>query len=178
MLLIISGPSAIGKDSTWLRICENSFGFERIVPYTTRGRRPEEKEGFDYFFVTKAEFHDLIKQKKLLEWDYFNKNYYGTPILNLDDTRNYAIHALGRIALRLKQKVHSTYLVMLLPEDNSILSERLVQRGYRGDDLLFRNYHHLEEKEHAPLFDFVVPNAEAVTTYEAEEIIQKILNNY
>lgn len=178
MLLIFSGPSTIGKDSKWLRTCEQAFKFERIVPYTTREKRPNEKDGFDYNFVTKPEFHNLIQECKLLEWDYFNNNYYGTPKLSLDKNKRYVLHSLGRIALRIKQKMKNTFIVMLLPDDENIIDKRLRDRGYKDIDYVIRQNHYSEERDHALLFDFIIPNAETVTDYEAEKLIEKIIEDW
>jgi len=178
MILIFSGPSAIGKDSTWIRISEK-LGFNRYVPFTTREIRTQEKNGFDYNFITIQEFQEKIKNNEFFEWDYFANNYYGTDIsiLNLLNQSDIVFHALGKIALKLRNKLPQVKLVMLLPSDHSILVNRLHNRGYLDDNMFFRINHYFEEETHSNLFDFVVPNAESVTDYEAELLINKILFN-
>ena len=88
MLLLISGPTCIGKDTVWVKTAEN-IGFTRVIPYTTRKKRTGEEDGECYKFIKKSTFEKLILDNKLIEWDYFNGNYYGThaSILELSNAK-------------------------------------------------------------------------------------------
>lgn len=178
MVLIFSGPTTIGKDRTWVRVTEQ-LGFKKYVPFTTRKIRVGEQDGIDYHFVSTQAFQDMIRDRRLLEWDFFDGNYYGTDtsILLESKSHNIVLHALARIALRIRTKLDNTNLVMLLPADEAVLRKRMQERGYTGSHLAVRFSHYEEEKTHAPLFDHIVPDAETLTDFEAEQIIKKIIDD-
>lgn len=177
MTLTFSGSSTIGKDSTWLRLAEK-LGFQKIVPYTTRKKRDNESHGVDYHFLDISEFQEKIRNGAFIEWDYFAGNYYATDIsiIELHKTNNLVFHELARKAIRIKKKIPSLVTIMLLASDEQIIMDRLKKRGYNQDDYFFRLHHYKEEKAHAPLFDYVIPNAENLSDYESSELIKKIMS--
>jgi guanylate kinase len=67
LLIVISGPSASGKDTVVQRMKEHGQEFQFVVTATTRERRPGEVHGRDYWFVSKAEFARMVKEGELLE---------------------------------------------------------------------------------------------------------------
>ena len=79
LLIVISGPSGAGKGT----ICSNIRGEMPNLVYsvsmTTREPRVGEKEGINYFFRTKEEFEEMIRQDQLIEYARYVENYYGTP---------------------------------------------------------------------------------------------------
>jgi len=176
MLLTLSGPSAVGKDSTWVRIAE-TLGFSREVPFTSRHMRTGEIDHRDYHFVNKEEFQRLIRDNKLTEWDYALGNYYGTAISlreRLMSGENIVMQVLGRMALRLKRSFPQTHTIILATSEIETLEQRLIQRGYTCDELRQRVLHGLEELTHAPLFDLVVPDADIMTDFDVTRILQDI----
>lgn len=76
MKIILVGPSCCGKD--FLRAQLEDRGFQYCVTCTTRNPRENEENGIDYYFLNKDKFRSLIKNKQFIEYDFFNKNYYGT----------------------------------------------------------------------------------------------------
>jgi len=179
MIITFSGPSTIGKDSTWIRITEE-LGFLKVVPYTTREKRANEIIGDDYHFLTINECQEKIRTNQFLEWDYFNSNYYATGIevIELEKNHNLVFHELARKALRIKRSMPKVKAVMLLFSNEKILLERLYERGYDEDEIKIRYNHYLEERTHSPLFDFVIPNAELLTDFEARLIVSKIFESF
>lgn len=179
MILTFSGPSTIGKDSNWIASSVD-LGFKKIVPFTTRLMRESETEGDDYHFLSVEEFQRMIRLNEFIEWDYFNGSYYGTSakIADCKISENFVFHELARKAIRIKRKLPHAVAVMLLPTNRSTIEKRLQERGYEGDDYVFRFHHFLEELEHAPLFDHVVPDAESLSKYESTEIIKNIMSGY
>lgn len=75
-MIIISGPSTVGKNPFIYEICER-YAFTYVIPYTTRKMRYDELEGKDYIFLSKKEFQSRIKSREMNEWDYCLENYYG-----------------------------------------------------------------------------------------------------
>ena len=85
VLIVISGPSGVGKGTVRASIFEQeNHNLEYSISMTTRKPRPTETDGVDYFFVDEKSFVDKIAQGGLLEWARFVGNYYGTPKDNVD----------------------------------------------------------------------------------------------
>src|SRR5687768_13674708 len=83
VLLVLSGPSGVGKDTVWkaARSCLPSFA--KATTCTTRARRPGEEEGVHYFFVSDEEFDHMIAGHQLLEWAHVHDNRYGVPMTSV-----------------------------------------------------------------------------------------------
>src|SRR4051794_29860607 len=79
LLVVISGPSGVGKDVTLNRMRELGYPSHSAVTATPRPRRPNEVEGRDYHFKTLAEFEEMRRTGKLLEWAEVYGHYYGIP---------------------------------------------------------------------------------------------------
>ncbi len=79
LLIVISGPSGVGKDTVIQCMMERGLPFHFVVTATTRPPRPEERHGVDYFFLTKDEFAEMIDQDELLEYAIVYNDYKGIP---------------------------------------------------------------------------------------------------
>lgn len=93
-LVILSGPSGVGKDTViaeWARLDPR---VERVVAYTTRTPRAGEMDGVDYHFVTPAEFCDKADRGEFLEWKEVHENLYATPLLDME-----AMLQAGKVAI-------------------------------------------------------------------------------
>lgn len=179
MLIAIAGPSTIGKDRMWTKVAEG-LGFSYEVPYTTRPKRFDESPGQEYNFVSIEQFQSLIRANQLTEWDYVLRNYYGTGLTlrqRILEGEDLVIPVLGRMALRLKRAFPvQVRTVMLTTSDWSTLDRRLHDRGYRDDDLVLRKAHAEEEALHAPLVDFVVPDADILQLAEVTRVLHEIIS--
>ena len=79
-LIVICGPSGAGKKTVWSGIIDQKkYNTIFSISMTTRERRPGEKDGLDYFYVSRKKFENAINDKKMLEWAIYVNNYYGTP---------------------------------------------------------------------------------------------------
>ena len=78
-LIVISGPSGAGKDSIVEGLLKQNKNVSLSVSATTRLPRGEEKDGVNYFFLTREQFEEKIKENEFLEYAEYNGNYYGTP---------------------------------------------------------------------------------------------------
>ncbi len=79
---MVSGPSGSGKTTLLKRLTRDRLiakKLARSVSYTTRAKRPGERQGRDYFFITQQEFRRFLREKKIIEWTKYLNNYYATP---------------------------------------------------------------------------------------------------
>src|SRR5437879_11998485 len=83
LLIVISGPSGVGKDTVIKRLLELDPNLRYSVSYTTRPPRPGEVDGVNYQFVSRADFESLIREGAFLEAATYDANLYGTPIAQL-----------------------------------------------------------------------------------------------
>ena len=84
-VLVVVGPSGVGKDTVMQKIFEKyPNSFKKGTTHTTRQIRPGEKEGVNYYYVSKDEFLQLQKENKLVENNLYNNNYYGLSKMELE----------------------------------------------------------------------------------------------
>lgn len=172
MLVIISGPSGVGKD-TLVRELVARYGGRFETPYTTRQARPDERDGSDYHFVSRDDFQRRVRDRAMVEWDYCLGEYYGFAwSLKPRDNEIVVTHALARMAVRIWARLFpSVRLVFLMPRDSSALAARLEQRCGSTEEVSARLAHGEEEMVHAALFHHLLTVAggrEALAIYEGE----------
>jgi guanylate kinase len=158
MLVIVSGPSGVGKSRLIALAC-SQFGFARSVPITTRSKRPGEVEGLDYEFVSKSRFRSLIIEGQLCMWDFTLRHYYGYRVdlrRRCSSGEAIVIHALARMGLRFFQDNSDVFLVFLDSPSDALLDHRLADRAYDETELLLRRQHWAEEREHSSMFHLVL----------------------
>lgn len=132
LLIVVSGPSGAGKDTICNKVIEDSDNIWLSISMTSRNSRGNEKEGKNYFFVTKEEFEQKIKDGKLLEYTNYNGNYYGTPKDKLEDYLNRGIDVILVLdingAINIKKLVPSALFIFIMPPDMETLKKRLIAR--------------------------------------------------
>ena len=79
LLVVLSGPSGVGKDTILMRMRDIGFPFHFVVTATSRAQRPGERDGYDYHFVSKERFEEMIARGELLEWAEVYGHYKGIP---------------------------------------------------------------------------------------------------
>ena len=134
-MLVISGASASGKTEVARIICKK-YGLNRVITVTTREKRVGEQDGVDYFFVSKEQFKELIKEDKLVEYTLYNNNYYGSPKSEILDNKILVIEAQG-----LKSYValnNPSIVTFALVADKKIREARMVSRGDKKEDIIKR----------------------------------------
>lgn len=164
MLVIVSGPPAVGK-SRFVAQAREQLGWGGVVPWTTRPRRPGEVDAREYRFVDDVEFGRAREQGQFVEADTAAGHVYGLLGDDLERAREadapIVMHAMARVALRLRERVRpAAVLVFLDPHDPRVLERRLDARGCFGADREARRAHARDELAHAPLFDLRVPRGE------------------
>lgn len=178
MLIVLSGPSGVGKGTVRKEIFsrpDNTFHYS--VSMTTRQKRPGEVNGKDYFFVSKEEFEREIENGGVLEYAKYVDNYYGTPLkyVNemLDQGKDVFLEIEVKGAMQVRKKVPDGLFIFLTPPDLMELRQRIINRG--TDDLETidkRMDKAVEEIEMMQNYDYAVVNDEVP---KAAEKIQTII---
>lgn len=164
LLIVISGPSGVGKDVTINCLKESGYPFHFVVTATTRPKRSEEVDGVDYFFVSKSEFADLIENDELLEYAVVYGDYKGIPKQQVRQALASGKDVIMRIDVQgaetIRRLVPEAILIYLSAESEEALVQRLRERKTDPEDQLkIRIATAREEAKRLDLFDYVVINA-------------------
>ncbi|CRH94215.1 guanylate kinase [Chlamydia trachomatis] len=192
LLIVFSGPSGVGKGTVRKEIFSTpDHKFEYSVSMTTRPQRPGEVDGVDYFFRSREEFEDLIRQGQMLEYAEYVGNYYGTPLTYVNETLNRGIDVFLEIevqgALQVKQKVPDGVFIFLTPPDLDELKDRLVGRGTDSQEVIAKRIERAREEialmreyDYAVVNDQVPLAAERVKRIiEAEHFrVDRVISRY
>lgn len=132
-LFVISGPSGAGKDSVVKKLRENHPEIAKTVSATTRGPRPGEQEGADYYYCTPEKFQQLLAEDQIVEHNFYNQTYYGTLRSEVDRNLN-AGHPVVLVidvhgAANIKRIYPGANTIFLLPPSIEELERRLRGRG-------------------------------------------------
>ncbi|RCW17744.1 guanylate kinase [Streptococcus gallolyticus] len=151
LLIVFSGPSGVGKGTVRQEIFSTpDHKFEYSVSMTTRQKRPREVDGVDYFFRTREEFEELIKNGQMLEYAEYVGNYYGTPLTYVNETLDKGIDVFLEIevqgALQVKKKVPDGVFIFLTPPDLDELKDRLVGRGTDSEEVIRQRIERAKEE--------------------------------
>ena len=140
-ILVIVGPSGVGKDTLMNKILDKYSGkFKKAVSYTSRKKRPGEREGYNYHYVTKEEFLKLIEENKIVEYYFYSGNYYGLPKKELDErTKDKKILYIN-IGVSATEKIHEfnvpANFIAILPPSLEVLENRLKGRKTESEKVI------------------------------------------
>jgi guanylate kinase len=177
-LVVMAGPSAVGKGTLAKFIIENYSGFHLSVSATTRAPREAEIEGISYFFLSESEFMKRVDSGQMLEWaTVHGKHRYGTPRAAVEESLGKGITVLLEIdvqgAFQVKEAFPEAVLVFVEPPSFEELKNRLDKRGTESEsDKQLRLETAREELEQAKLFDFIVTNDEVARC--AQEVVDLV----
>lgn len=163
ILFILSGPSGVGKGTVRARLFERDDRLKYSISVTTRNKRPGEVDGVDYFFKTKEEFEQLIKEDKLLEYAKYVDNYYGTPREYVETTLAKGYDVLLEIEVQGAMQVQKSFpdgvFIFLFPPSLTELKNRILTRGTESEELIqSRMTKALSEIDMVHEYDYVVVN--------------------
>jgi len=166
LLVVISGPSGVGKDTLIERSRERDPSLRYSVSYTTRKPRPGEVDGASYFFVSRQKFEELIAQGFFLECATYNGNYYGTPVAAVEEARAAGHDILLKIevqgaALVRKRVPDGLFIFIAPPSKQELVRRQELREGAAPDEDMVERLKIAEtEMKLAAEYDHVVINDE------------------
>ena len=163
LLVVLSGPSGVGKDAVLERMKRLGSPYHFAVTATTRPMRDGEREGEPYHFVARDEFERMIANGELLEWAEVYGNLYGVPRAQVERALSEGRDVLVKVdvqgAKTIRGLAPDAMLVFLAPPSMDELARRLTSRGTEAEESLRRRLREAEaEMDAAALFDHVVVN--------------------
>ncbi|KAK6130397.1 hypothetical protein DH2020_035807 [Rehmannia glutinosa] len=166
LIIVISGPSGVGKDSVIKRLREVREDLHFVVTATSRAKRQGEVDGKDYFFMSKDEFLSMIEKNELLEYALVYGDYKGIPKQQIREYMAKGCDIVLRVDIQgastLKRILrNNAVFVFLVAESEEALVKRLIDRKTESTEaLLMRVASAKEELKHLKEFDYVVVNKE------------------
>lgn len=164
LLIVISGPSGVGKDSVLGRMKERDLPFHFVVTATTRKQRKSEEEGVDYFFVSREQFETMIEKDQLIEHALVYNEYKGVPKRQVVEALQSGVDVVMRLDVQGAQTVRilapEALLIFLDAGDEGELVRRLKDRRTETNEALqLRLETAREERKRIDLFDYYVVNS-------------------
>ncbi len=176
LLVVLSGPSGVGKDATIQRMEELGYPCHFVVTATTRARRPNEVDGVDYHFMSEAEFTAMIARGELLEHAIVYGQYKGIPKAGIRAALASGRDVIMRVdvqgAATVCRLVPQAVTIFLTAESEEALIERLRRRRTEDDAQLQRRIETARaELSHAAEFKYRVINCECALDGTVDEVL-------
>jgi guanylate kinase len=161
LLVVLSGPSGVGKDAVLARMKKSKRPLHYVVTATTRPRRAREKDGVDYHFLSQQQFQTMVNERRFLEWAEVYGNYYGVPREDITSALSGGLDVIVKVdvqgAATIKGILPRAVLIFLMPPSVEELGKRLNgRRSECSEDLALRLRRARDEIESLPLFDYVI----------------------
>ena len=140
-VLVVVGPSGAGKDTVMQKVFEKHPDyFKKGVTHTTRKMRPGEKEGYNYYYISKEDFLKLKDENSFVEYNFYNGNYYGLSKKELENGTKTDKILYVIIDINGAKFVHDANIpanfVAILPPSEEILERRLKGRGTETPEVI------------------------------------------
>lgn len=150
LLIVISGFSGAGKGTLMKKLIENYDQYALSISMTTRAPRDGEVDGREYFFVTREQFEDKIKQGGFIEHAQYCGNYYGTPKdyveQQLENGKDVILEIEIQGAMKVKEQFPDAVLLFVMPPSIAVLHQRLIGRGTETEEVIFERLQRAEEE--------------------------------
>jgi guanylate kinase len=174
LLIVISGPSGVGKDTIIRRLLELDGNLQYSVSYTTRAPRKDEVDGVNYHFVDRDGFEQLIKEGAFLEHATYDGKLYGTPVADVERARDAGRDVVLKIevqgAEQVRQRAKDALLIFVAPPSTEELVRRQTLRATESaEDRAARMRIAEHEMDYASNYDHVVVND------DLERVVAEIL---
>ena len=163
LLIVISGPSGVGKDSVVQRMMERGMPFHFVVTATTREKREAEVHGKDYWFLSKNEFARMIEHNELIEYAIVYGDYKGIPKAQVREALESGKDVVMRLDVQGAETVRKlapeALLIFITCESEDELERRLRERKTEtADSLSLRIATARKELQRIEAFDYVIVN--------------------
>lgn len=163
LLIVISGPSAVGKDAVVQCLLEDSEAFAFVVTVNTRPPRSSERHGVDYHFVTREQFQRMVAEGEMLEYAQVYDDFKGVPKAGVRQALASGKDVVLRLdvqgAATIRRLCPEALLIFLAPESESVLLERMKSRpGDTPESVKLRLATFQQEMQRVEEFDYMVPN--------------------
>lgn len=180
LLVILSGPSGVGKDAILDELALRGHDFHRVITCTTRSPREGEQHGVHYYFVTDAEFDDLIENDGLLEHAVVYGHRSGVPRQQVLDAmaagRDVVVRTDVQGAASIKALMPDAVLVFVAPTSLAEIEERIRARASDDEDRIQRRLQTAEaEMRRQPEFEHVIINVPGELAASVDQL-EAILN--
>ena len=175
-LVILSGPSGVGKDTIIDAWREINPRVERVVAYTTRSPRVGEVDGLDYNFVSTDDFHFKVKNGEFLEFKEVHGNWYATPLTDMEDLLRAGKVAILKIdvqgALHAMTLRKDAISIFILPPSMNELEQRILGRGTDSPEVIAKRLANAEDEVAlAPKYQHRIVNLDVEMTVSLLERI-------
>lgn len=163
LLIVISGPTAVGKDAVIKLMFERKFPIHFVVTATNRLRRMTEVDGVDYIFVSTERFQQMIENNELIEYSWVYNAYKGIPRNQVEQALSSGKDVILRIDTQGARKIRLIYpecvQIFLVPKNKKELEERIRKRGTEDEEQVrIRLATASEELQCITNFDYIVVN--------------------
>lgn len=163
-LFVISGPSGVGKGTICKKLLKKLDSAALSISMTTRPSRRGEKDGVNYFFVSKEGFKKAIETDLLLEYAEVYGNYYGTPksyvFSQLEEGKDVILEIDVQGALNVKKNYEDSVLIFIMPPSINELENRIRKRGKDSEEIIKKRMACARaEIDLKGKYDFVVVNS-------------------
>jgi guanylate kinase len=179
LLVVISGPSGVGKDTLIQRLLQLDPNLRYSVSYTTRAPRPGEVDGVNYSFVSREKFEELIKKGHFVEYATYDGQLYGTPAAPVEAARAAGHDILLKIDVQGAQQVRrrasdGLFIFIAPPNTEELVRRQELRRSDSPEDMTERRRIAEKEMAYARDYDHIVINDDLERAVaEVLEIIRK-----
>ena len=162
-VFIISAPSGSGKSTLVSHLMHRVAGLRFSVSYTTRPARGQERDGQDYFFISREEFEQRVAKGEFLEYAEVFGNYYGTHVSELERAAAEGLDLVLDIDVQgerqLKERIPAAVSIFILAPSREVLEQRLRARSQDSESVIQRRLHDAaQEIRNYSLYDYVLVN--------------------
>lgn len=169
MFIILSGSSGVGKNTVIKEMQKTNEHLVMMPTFTTREKREGEIDGKPYFYISKNEFQDKIKNQEFIEHEFIHNNYYGSSYVVFEEyinrgdiiIKDIGVEGAQNLSLKLKEKT-PIIKIFLTVKHKSELKKRLRGRGEKQIKLRLRRFGY--EQKQINKFDYIVFNADLTET--------------